>query len=189
MSLVTTTLLSAITASQTTIKLTSGTGIRKGNFLRVDSEFMQITDDSVTDFPHVDRGVNGTQAVAHGALSDATHGIGSEFISQSPSLNIVSYGVTGAIAIPKVESLILLTKAGVGAMTLAAPSKGSSGLRLTIMSETAQAHTVTNTTPGFNGADTAGDVATFGGAKGDNLVIVSVGGQWNVVSAKNVTLG
>lgn len=188
MALVLTSLSAAITAGATKIPVTSGTAVRKGFFIRVDSEMMQIDDDSVPTLPLVARGVNGTAAVAHGVLTDAVIGTGDDFPTPLPDETVVSYGVSGAIAVPKSTATVLLTKAGVGVMTLADPSKAQNGMRLLIMSETAQAHTVTNTT-GFNGAGTAGDVATFGGAKGDNIALLAVGGQWNVINAKNVTLG
>jgi len=54
------------------------------------------------------------------------------------------------------------------------------------MAAAAQANTVTNTT-GFNGAGGAGDIATFGGAIGDNFTIMAVNGIWNIVASKNVT--
>ena len=73
-------------------------------------------------------------------------------------------------------------------MTIADPALDQDGLELLIMSNTAQAHTVTNTT-GFNAGGTASDVGTFGGAKGDNFKIVASGGVWMVANAKNVTLG
>lgn len=94
----------------------------------------------------------------------------------------------GAIAAK--TGVVMLTKAGVAAMTLAAPTAGTDdGKVLTIVAATANAHTVTQTTPGFNNAGTSGDVATFGGAIGDNMVVVAYNGRWHVISLRNVTLG
>lgn len=98
-----------------------------------------------------------------------------------------AYGASGAITIQ--TGTVLLTKAGVGAMTLAAPSTAQNGTRLRIVSTTAQAHTVTQTTPGFNNGSTASDVATFGGAIGDNFMIEAYNGVWYVLGLRNVTLG
>ena len=96
-----------------------------------------------------------------------------------------------AIAIPASSRTIAITKAGVCALTLADPTAGThNGLRLTIIATTAHAHTVSNAAgSGFNGAGAAGDVATFGGAIGDNMVVEAYQGKWYAVSLRNVTLG
>lgn len=101
----------------------------------------------------------------------------------------VEYSANGAIALPtSMLTVVNLTKAGVAAMTLADPTAAIEGAIMVINTETAQAHTVTNTT-GFNGAGAGGDVATWGGAIGDGMVLVALNAKWNVVVLKNVTLG
>lgn len=93
----------------------------------------------------------------------------------------------GAIAVK--SGVVAVTKGTAAALTLASPTTGTDdGKRMLIISTTAAAHTVT-VTAGFNGGSTASDVATFGGAIGDNLEIVAYGGKWLVVSLRNVTLG
>lgn len=95
--------------------------------------------------------------------------------------------VSGAIAIK--SGIVMLTKAGVAAMTLANPTATTDdNKRLLIVAATANAHTVTQTAPGFNNAGAAGDVATFGGAVGDCMELVAYQGVWHVVSLRNVTL-
>lgn len=76
------------------------------------------------------------------------------------------------------------------ALTLVDPpnSPGWNGHQITVTAVTAQAHTVTNTT-GFNNGGSSNDVATFGGAVGDTMVIEAAEGVWNVVNLRNVTLG
>jgi len=94
----------------------------------------------------------------------------------------------GAIGIK--QGLAALTKAGGAAMTLAAPTAGTDdGKVLRIVATTANAHTVTQTTPGFNNAGTSGDVGTFGGAVGDSLTVIAYNGVWYTLSIRNVTLG
>lgn len=100
--------------------------------------------------------------------------------------NQIVYTANGALTIQ--TGTHLLTKAGVLAATLAAPSTAQNGTRMTIVSTTAQAHTVTQTTPGFNNGSTASDVGTFGGAVGDNIIIEAYNGIWHVISKTNVTL-
>lgn len=96
----------------------------------------------------------------------------------------------GAITIPVSDafSVVVLNKAGVLAATLAAPvTLTDDGKILIVTAATANAHTVTNTSPGFNNAGAGGDVGTFGGAVGDGFMCVAFGAIWNVISAKNVT--
>lgn len=95
----------------------------------------------------------------------------------------------GAITIPdRGSKTVFVTKAGVCAMTLAAPTATThDGVRITFVSTTAQAHTVTVATAGFNDLGAAGDVGTFGGAKGDGLTVAAYQGDWYVVGNINVT--
>jgi hypothetical protein len=97
-----------------------------------------------------------------------------------------TYVTLGALVIQPGVSYI--GSSGALAMTLAAPSKYMDGLVMVIQASTAQAHTVTYTA-GFYGNTTSSDVATFGGAIGDNLVIFATGGAWRPVSTRNVTFG
>jgi len=103
----------------------------------------------------------------------------------------LGYPANAAIAIK--SGVAVLTKAGVGVMTLANPisgqpeSGGDDGKILRIMSTTAQAHTVTNPA-GFNNGGAASDVATFGAAIGNNMVVLAYQGRWYVVSQVGVTL-
>jgi len=73
------------------------------------------------------------------------------------------------------------------AMTLANPTTEQNGMIMVIIATNASAHTVTYTA-GFNGGTTARDVATFGGAVGDNIQIQAFNGVWWVISTRNVTL-
>ena len=88
------------------------------------------------------------------------------------------------------SGVVLLTKAdGVVAATLDAPTETTDdGKILYIVSTTAQAHTITATTIGFNAADTDGDVATLGGAIGDGLVVVAYQGEWYVLAKTNASI-
>ena len=92
----------------------------------------------------------------------------------------------GAITIT--DGIVYITKGTAAALTLAAPPTDLSGTELVIISTTAAAHTVTNTSPGFNGGSTASDVGTFGGAIGDGIVLTPYNGVWHVVTKTNVTL-
>jgi hypothetical protein len=96
----------------------------------------------------------------------------------------------GAISIPTANTTYYITKAGVAAMTLADPTATThDGLTLTFVATTASAHTLSNAAgSGFNDAGASGDIGTFGGAIGDNIVITAYQGKWLVVSKTNVTI-
>lgn len=99
-----------------------------------------------------------------------------------------------SIALKDFPDTVLITKGSAAALTLAAPTAGSpargghDGMRITIYSTTAYAHTVTNTSPGFNNLSTSGDVGTFGAAVGNYLVVEAYNGIWYTVGNLNVTL-
>ena len=98
-------------------------------------------------------------------------------------------------AVTQRSGVLFVTKSSACAMTIANPvsgdpmAGGDDGKRLTIVSTTAQAHTLTRSTTGFNDGGSGADVATFGGAKGDGLTIVAYGGKWYIESKINVTTG
>lgn len=103
---------------------------------------------------------------------------------------ITAVTANGAISIPSGNTTYAITKAGVAAMTLANPTATThDGLRLTFIATTANAHTLDNSAgAGFNDGGAGSDVGTFGGDKGDNIVIEAYQGKWYVVSKVNVTL-
>ena len=99
--------------------------------------------------------------------------------------NVEVASANGAIA-SVAGGHVFVTKAGVCALTLAAPF--ADGAELTITSTTANAHTVT-ITAGLAGAGTGADVLTFGGAIGESITLISYNGNWHKKSAINVTAG
>lgn len=93
----------------------------------------------------------------------------------------------GAISLAAGE--VIITKAGVAALTLAAPPTSMNGQRLAIVSTTANAHVVTATNlldDGVTGG--AKDTATFGAFAGASLELMAYGGKWNVISKNVVTI-
>jgi len=90
----------------------------------------------------------------------------------------------GAITIK--SGVVLLTKADASAITLDIPDAGDDGRILTVISETAKAHTLT-ITGGLNGAGEGADVGTFGGAVGDYCRLVAYDGAWHSAGVLNVT--
>lgn len=91
-------------------------------------------------------------------------------------------------AITNKNGVVVLNKAGVIAATLANPTATTDDYKMmTILSLTAQAHTVT-VTGGFGNGGTGKDVATFAGAIGDCMTIMAYQGYWYVIGTNGVTL-
>lgn len=95
--------------------------------------------------------------------------------------------VAGPTAVSIKSGVVLLTRAGVAAATLAAPTAGTDdGKILYVIATTANAHTLTIAN-GLSGAGTSADVGTFGGAVADRVVLVAYNGAWYPVVNVNVT--
>lgn len=93
-----------------------------------------------------------------------------------------AYLVDGAISAHR-DEIALLTKAGVGAYTLAAPTRDN--IRLTIVNRTANAHVVTATgllDDGVVGGSK--NTITMPAFAGGSAELVSHGGKWNTVALK-----
>jgi len=99
----------------------------------------------------------------------------------------VLVAANGAID-PHTANRFLFTKAGVAAMTLAAPTAGvDDGLELQFISTTANAHTVTATGLFVDGAAHV-NVATWSSNAGGQLSIVAYQGKWYVQNLQAVTM-
>lgn len=101
--------------------------------------------------------------------------------------NIEAYAVDGAI--DAINGIAYLTKAGVGAYTLAAPSADNAGQHLYIVSDSANAHVVTATNLIEDGV-TGGpkDTMTFAAFKGAAIHLVALNEKWYVVAKNLVTV-
>ena len=198
MALTVTSLAAAANAEQLVFSVTSATGATVGGFVRIDNEFSVITEINGTLVTVRNRGMFGGKAVAHNILAPLTFGLMSDLadppvggVDQSQAEDNQSYAVNGAIDVSLLKArhtVITLNKAGVQAMTLAAPSKAQDGIMVTILSVTANAHTVTYTA-GFYADTTSSDVATYAAKAGASMTIIARGGTWGVVALANVTLG
>lgn len=94
---------------------------------------------------------------------------------------------SGAITVQ--PSTVIITKAGVAAMTLAAPTTAQNGMILRVISSTAYAHTITATgliDDGVTGGSKT--TATFAAFAGASIELVAYGGKWNVQSKNVVTI-
>lgn len=172
---------------------------KNGSYFATDSESIRQYDENVS---NIETHTSGSSVMFRSPqVSPEGVEVKGYVVSQTPSqiqllidasvstINPVSVlSADGAISIPSVNTTFYFTKAGVAAMTLAAPTATThDGLRLTFIATTAQANTITHTA-GFGAGGSSLDVATFGGAIGDNIVIEAYQGKWYVVSTRNVTL-
>jgi hypothetical protein len=91
-------------------------------------------------------------------------------------------------AVPVAGNTFVITKAGVAALTLAAPVVGTQdGLKMTITSNTAFAHTLTATGLFQTGTATV-NLATFAAFAGATIDLMAYQGKWNVFNTNAITL-
>lgn len=98
---------------------------------------------------------------------------------------VVHVTADGAIAIPDMDTVFVITKGSACAMTLADPAVADNGTILYFISTTAFAHTVDNTAgSGFNGG--THKVATLDAQVDAGFALVADGGKWYVVPGKRI---
>lgn len=103
--------------------------------------------------------------------------------------NFVSLLVNGAvpIAAPLVPTIYQINKAGVLADTLAAPAAVTDdGKMIQIMSNTANAHTITATGL-YQSGSAAVNLATFAAFAGAQMTLMALNAKWVVMSSVGVT--
>jgi hypothetical protein len=102
----------------------------------------------------------------------------------------LAMGTNGAVTIPAYSQTILMTKAGVLALTIGDPTNGThDGVRLTFINTTAQANTISNAAgSGFNQGGGGGDIATSAAAIGDYFVIEAYAAKWYIVGNSGYTV-
>lgn len=116
-----------------------------------------------------------------------TNSIGQRLTQLSPANVLITLaGATDAIP-PHGTASYVVNKAGVDAMTLAAPTATTDdGKVILVTSNTANAHTITAT--GLLQTGTASvNVATFAAQKGAGVQLIAYQGKWNVVSSVGIT--
>lgn len=102
---------------------------------------------------------------------------------------VVLTGATDAISIKSGTAMV--TTAGVDAMTLVAPTPGSAaaggddGKTLSVISTTAQAHTITTPTNAINGSK---HIATFAAAVANLILLQAYNGVWYMLAQTGITL-
>lgn len=129
--------------------------------------------------------VSGAANANVGEWVDFAPEAGLDFPSPSP---LQAVPASGALSVS--SGAYLITKAGVEALTLAAPTAGvQDGMVIKVTSGTANAHTLVATALFYNGASGSPyTTATFGAFAGAEIVLKSYNGFWYVISTSNVTL-
>jgi hypothetical protein len=189
MSLTKTTLAGALKAGDHSVAIAAAGTVAVGMVAKIDDEQVEVISVNGT-YVELARGVR-SAAVDHNAGANFVYGLSTDWTGVNFGPTAVpprsySYGAAGAIL--PLPGLHMLNSGAASAMTLAAPSIGEDGMELNIVAKTDDAYTVT-AADGFNVAGTTSDVATFGGAVGDNFTIQALDGRWTVKNLTNVTLG
>lgn len=100
---------------------------------------------------------------------------------------VTEYDADGAIAVE--SHVAVITKTGVGAMTLAAPTAEQAGTTITITSSTSNAHVITGTNL-FWAGETGGpfNLITLAAFPGSSATVVAHNLLWLVVSDQTATV-
>lgn len=190
MALATTTASGAITQAATSIVVASAASIVAGRLLKVDDEFMQVSQgySTGTTVP-VTRGLNGTVQKAHVTGANVVHGDAADFpvppAQTSPGLSyqwsrrIVSVSATGTLTLPKMgeDLVVVLNGTSVITLTIPVPTKDLDGCQLTIVGNGAAAHVLTFT-GGFSGAGGNYDIVTVNAAAPIGVSVIACNGLW-----------
>jgi hypothetical protein len=96
---------------------------------------------------------------------------------------VVGYAASGAIALPKIgcDMVAVLNGTTILAMTVASPTVGCDGSRLTIVGTGKAAHGITIAT-GLGGVGGTADVITFKADQTMGIDLMAVGTAWVILS-------
>src|SRR3990167_3433988 len=198
MALTRTTLSGAINANDTLFAVASATGFAVGEYLKIDDEFMMTTAVSGTNIS-VQRGVNGTAAVAHVITAGVVTGTGDDFSGGAVATaatyplagrqrRVVSYTAAGAITLPSpgTDMVAIINGTGALAMTVAVPTTDMDGCFLYVVANGAAAHTV-QFTGGLSGAGASYDILTSNATAPVAYVAVACNALWITFVAPAMT--
>jgi hypothetical protein len=205
-----TALSAAITATDLTLSVASGTGFPTAGapspanpayLVRIDKEYMlAISQPTAGVIKIAQRGYNGTAAAAHDTLAKVEVSSAASDFAEPSSGNSVSlppyipqYQTIGQdktftsaeiAAYGNQPQNFALTKATAAAITLVAPSKAQDGLTLVFTNLTNAAHVITATSllaDAVSGSPHT--TATFAAFIGSSLTLQAQNGLWNVIAA------
>lgn len=125
---------------------------------------------------------NGTPSAVTG-----TSGTFSGAVSSNGAIDVLTALTTNGAINPNTPATYVITKAGVLADTLAAPTATTDdGKIITITSATANAHTLTATGLLQTGSASV-NLATFAAQPGAGLTLMAYQGKWNVLGSVGIT--
>ena len=190
MALATTTASGAITQSATFITVASATSVAAGRLLKVDDEFMKVSQgySTGTQVP-VTRGEHGTAQRAHPTGVNVVHGDAADFTTPpfqtSPGLSyqfarrIISLSATGTLTLPKAgeDTVVILNGTTVITLTIPVPTKDLDGCQLIIVSNGVAQHVLTFT-GGISGAGATYDVITVNATAPAAFLFMACNGLW-----------
>lgn len=197
MALTTTSTSATFSKNSLDFNATSATGATVGGFVRINDEWMFITEISGTKISVRSRGSYGSMAKDHDTLSVVEFGLASdiaelgmlETIPVSNALeNQVAIGQNGTIPVPTRNTCYTIQKgAALAASAMANPSKSQDGLEVQFLSNTDFAHVVTLVTSqdGTTGNHTTYTFPAFGGS---SFRVKALGGRWLVIGNNLVVI-
>lgn len=169
-----------VTGTTTVNTITAPGGIQSGNelVLIADGTFSVSTAGNVAD--RVDLVAGQTARLVYDVTTAKW------YASAVPTVAPTAITADGAIT-PSIPRKYAVTKAGVAAMTLAAPTVTTDdGVVIVVSSNTANAHTITAT--GLLQTGTASvNVATFAASAGAGVTLMAYQGKWNVLASVGIT--
>jgi hypothetical protein len=185
MALTPTTLAGGMSANDTEVLLTSIAGLAVGQQIVVDQETMRALNIGLSAAVpvQVTRGLRGSNVVAHPAGARATFGPSVDFsvskVGGAARRDIVSYSVSGAIALPTpgVDRIAILNGTVALNMTVAAPGLENDGDLLVIVGNGKAAHVVT-VAGGLGAVGSAVDALTMAAGGQNSVALVAANGAW-----------
>jgi hypothetical protein len=188
--LATTTLSSAVSATDTNIVVASATSVAGGRLIIIDQEVMRVVSSYVSGTTvGVQRGQDGSATVAHKVTANVTHGTAADF-AQPAATMVTTYAPARARVVQSLTAaatltlppagtdlVVILNGTSVIALTIPVPTKDMDGTELSIIGNGAAAHTLTFT-GGLSGAGTSYDVITVNATAPIAFKAVACNGLW-----------
>lgn len=193
MSLTNTTLSADITAEALSLTVASASGAVVGQPFKIGDEFVrQIQAIDGTTLTVLGRGAYGTKAVAHGATSPVTFcgSTPADFPGPQPQTTsdplfsqpeMVFIDGDQALPVPTRDTDYVITKTSAAALTLAAPSAGSDGVKVRLIGLTDFAHVVTFGSTFLDGSNGGNTVLTSAAFAGSSAWLQAIKGQWVLI--------
>jgi len=192
--LASTTLSTAVAATDKSIVVASATSVAAGRYVRIGEENMQVAQNytSGTTVP-VLRGREGSRAMAHASGSTVLHGLASDFVTPAPQ-SVVTYpamrpwtvqeytGATNTFVLPASASNVhvLLNGTTADTITFPVPTKDLTGMWLLVSSNGVAQHVLTFT-GGINGAGSGYTTITVNASAPGSFLFVAIDGLWHAM--------